>query len=171
MLPKLLKSVFVVCVILLCAAMNFACCSEKLPTSEILSSVLNDHPLTKLKGEPVQVEIDIEGFEKQIRDRHEDWLNRMSKSVLASSDVFGRLSNGATKEPYNYRVIVRYALDAEKEGGEVVCDLLVYDVKTSIELFRRKSRPKATHVQGVQNACRSSIEEIVTSCKAEVQKK
>lgn len=166
MLPKLLKSVFVVCVILLCAAMNFACCSEKLPTSEILSSVLNDHPLTKLKGEPVQVEIDVEGFEKQIRDRHEDWLNRMSKSVLASSDVFGRLSNGAAKDPYNYRVVVRYLLDTEKDGGAVVCELLVYDVKVSRELFRRKSRPQAIHVQGVQNACRTSIEEIVTACKA-----
>lgn len=169
MLSKLAKLEFVVCAIMICGTMNIACCTEKRPMPAILGSVLNDNPLTKLRGEPVGVEVEARGFERQIRDRLEDWLNRMSKSVLASSDIFGRLSNDAAKEVYNYRVVVRYVLDPEQEGGDVVCELLVVDVKASMELFRRESRPMPIRVQGVQGACRTSIEEIVGACKSEMQ--
>ena len=136
--------------------LNIGCASE---LCEDLSS--------RMSGHATMVEVDVCGLEGMERNQMDDWLRRVSRSELASANVFGRVGNGTEETSPDFRVVVRYDIESRgDESGLVMCTLTVVDEKTQEELIQRRSRSYEAAPKGLKDACRSAIEEAIRSCKS-----
>ena len=162
-----LKSVYVVarCVAVVIVALSIGCASDGL--NEMVASVRHEDLALRMAGRTTKVEVDIRGLEGIERNQMEDWLKRVSRSELASADVFGRVGNGTEEASPDFRVAVRYDIELRgSESGLVVCALTVIDEKTKETLIQKRSRSYEAAPRGLKDACRSAIEEVVRYCQS-----
>ena len=146
-------------------ALNIGCASDAL--NEMAMSVLQEDFASRMSGHATLVEVDIHGLDGMGRNQMDDWLKRVSRSELASANVFGRVGNGTEEASPDFRVVVRYNIDSRgNESGLVVCALTVVDERTKEELVQRTSRSYEATPKGLKNACRSAIEEVIRSCQS-----
>ena len=153
------------CVAVVVIVLNIGCASDGL--NEMVASVRREDLSSRMAGRTTKVEVDVRGLEGMGRNQMEDWLKRVSRSELASANVFGRIGNGTEGFSPDFRVVVRY--DIESRGTEsdlVVCALTVIDEKTKETLIQKRSRSYEAAPKGLKDACRSAIEEVVRSCQS-----
>ncbi|WP_407443537.1 hypothetical protein [Fibrobacter sp.] len=144
--------------------LNIGCASDGL--NEMVVTALREDLASRMSGHATMVEVDIRGLEGVERNQMDDWLKRVSRSELASANVFGRVGNGTEATSPDFRVVVRYDIESRgNESGLVMCALTVIDEKTKEELTRKRSRSFEAAPKGIKDACRSAIEEAIRSCK------
>ena len=145
--------------------LNIGCASDGL--NEMVASVRHEDLALRMAGRTTRVEVDIRGLEGIERNQMEDWLKRVSRSELASANVFGRVGNGTEETSPDFRVVVRYDIESRgNESGLVVCGLTVIDEKTKETLIQERSRSYEAAPKGLKDACRSAIEEAIRSCQS-----
>ena len=136
--------------------LNIGCASE-----------LCEDLASRMSGHTTMVEVDICGLEGMERNQLDDWLKRVSRSELASANVFGRIGNGTEETSPDFRVVVKYDIQSRgNESGLVVCALTVIDEKTKETLIQKRSRSHETAPKGLKDACRSAIAEVIRSCQS-----
>ena len=136
--------------------LNIGCASE-----------LCEDLASRMSGHATMVEVDVCGLEGMERNQLDDWLRRVSRSELASANVFGRVGNGTEATSPDFRVVVRYDIESRgNESGLVMCALTVIDEKTNEELTRKRSRSYEAAPKGLKDACRSAIGEAIRSCQS-----
>ena len=147
------------------AVLNIGCASDGL--NEMVASALHEDLASRTSGHATIVEVDVCGLEGMERNQMEDWLKRVSRSELASANVFGRVGNGTEESSPDFRVAVRYDIESRgNESGLVVCALTVIDEKTKEELIKMRSRSYEAAQKGLKDACRSAIAEVLRSCQS-----
>ena len=147
------------------AVLNIGCASDGL--NGMVASVRHEDLASRISGHATKVEVDVRGLEDMERNQLDDWLKRVSRSELASANVFGRVGNGTEETSPDFRVVVRYDIESRgNASGLVVCALTVVDEKTKEELIQRRSRSFEAAPKGLKDACRSAIEEVVRSCQS-----
>ena len=145
--------------------LNIGCASEGL--NEMVASVQREDLASRMSGHTTMVEVDIRGLEGMERNQMDDWLKRVSRSELASANVFGRVGNGTEETSPDFRVVVKYDIQSRgNESGLVVCALTVIDEKTKAELIQKRSRSHEAAPKGLKDACRSAIAEVIRSCQS-----
>ena len=145
--------------------LNIGCASDGL--NEMVASALHEDLASRTSGHTTMVEVDVCGLEGMERNQMEDWLKRVSRSELASANVFGRVGNGIEDASPDFRVVVRYDIESRgNDSGLVVCALTDIDEKTKEELIKMRSRSYEAAPKGLKDACRSAIEEVVCFCKS-----
>ena len=145
--------------------LNVGCASDGL--NEMVASVRREDLASRMVGRTTKVEVDIRGLEGIERNQMEDWLKRVSRSELASANVFGQVGNGTEAAPPDFRVVVKYDIESRgNESGLVVCALTVIDEKTKETLIQKRSRSYEAAPRGLKDACRSAIEEVVRYCQS-----
>ena len=145
--------------------LNAGCAAEGL--NEMVVTALREDLASRMSGHATVVEVDIRGLEGSERNQVDDWLKRVSRSELASANVFGRVGNGTEETSPDFRVVVRCDIESRRdESGLVVCALTVVDEKTKEELIQRRSRSYEAAPKGLKDACRSAIAEVVRSCQS-----
>ena len=106
--------------------LNIGCVSDGL--NEMVASVRHEDHVLRMSGHTTTVEVDVCGLEGIERNQMDDWLKRVSKSELASANVFGRVGNGTEETSPDFRVVVKYDIQSRgSESGLVVCALTVVD--------------------------------------------
>ncbi len=145
--------------------LNIGCASDGL--NKMVVNALREDLASRMSGHTTMVEVDVCGLEGLERNQMDDWLKRVSRSELASANVFGRVGNGTEATSPDFRVVVRYDIESRgNESGLVMCALTVIDEKTKEELTRKRSRSYEAAPKGLKDACRSAIEEAIRSCKS-----
>lgn len=145
--------------------LNIGCASDGL--NEMVVTALRENLASRMSGHTTMVEVDVCGLERMERNQMDDWLKRVSRSELASANVFGRVGNGTEGTSPDFRVVVRYDIQSRgNESGLVVCALTVIDEKTKEELVQKRSRSYEAAPKGLKDACRSAIAEVVRSCQS-----
>ena len=145
--------------------LNIGCASDGL--NEMVVTALREDLASRMSGHATMVEVDIRGLEGVERNQMDDWLKRVSRSELASANVFGRVGNGTEETSPDFRVVVKYDIQSRgNESGLVVCALTVIDEKTKETLIQKRSRSYEAAPKGLKDACRSAIEEAIRSCKS-----
>ena len=145
--------------------LNIGCASDGL--NKMVASVRRENLASRMVGRTTKVEVDICGLEGVERNQMDDWLKRVSRSELASANVFGRVGNGTEETSPDFRVVVKYDIQLRgNESGLVVCALTVIDEKTKETLIQERSRSYEAAPKGLKDACRSAIEEAIRSCKS-----
>ena len=137
------------------------------PLNVIADTVLHNDVLGKFQGKFARVDVVVSGFEDPEQKIMDDWLKRVSRSELASANVFGRVGNGTEETSPDFRVVVKYDIQSRgNESGLVVCALTVIDEKTKETLIQKRSRSYEAAPKGLKVACRNAIEEVVRSCQS-----
>ena len=145
--------------------LNIGCASDGL--NEMVVTALREDLASRMSGHATMVEVDIRGLEGVERNQMDDWLKRVSRSELASANVFGRVGNGTEETSPDFRVVVKYDIQSRgNESGLVVCALTVIDEKAKETLIQKRSRSYEAAPKGLKDACRSAIEEVVRSCQS-----
>ena len=145
--------------------LNIGCASDGL--NEMVVTALREDLASRMSGHATMVEVDIRGLEGLERNQVDDWLKRVSRSELASANVFGRVGNGTEETSPDFRVVVKYDIQSRgSESGLAVCALTVIDEKTKETLIQKRSRSYESAPKGLKDACRSAIEEAIRSCKS-----
>ena len=145
--------------------LNVGCASDGL--NEMVVTALREDLASRMSGHATMVEVDVCGLEGMERNLLDDWLKRVSRSELASANVFGRVGNGTEETSPDFRVVVKYDIQSRgNESGLVVCALTVIDEKTKETLIQKRSRLYEAAPKGLKDACRSAIEEAIRSCKS-----
>ena len=170
MLACLRRSTKMVCaaarrVAVVLIVLNIGCVSDGL--NEMVASVRHEDLASRMSGHATVVEVDIRGLEGSERNQVDDWLKRVSRSELASANVFGRVGNGTEETSPDFRVVVKYDIQSRgNESGLVVCALTVIDEKTKETLIQKRSRSYEAAPKGFKDACRSAIAEVIRSCQS-----
>ena len=145
--------------------LNIGCASDGL--NKMVVNALHEDLASRMSGHATMVEVDVCGLEGMERNQLDDWLNRVSRSELASANVFGRVGNGTEETSPDFRAVVRYDIQSRgNESGLVVCALTVIDEKTKETLIQKRSRSHEAAPKDLKDACRSAIEEAIRSCKS-----
>ena len=145
--------------------LNIGCASDGL--NKMVVNALREDLALRMSGHTTMVEVDVCGLEGMERNQMDDWLKRVSRSELASANVFGRVGNGTEETSPDFRVVVKYDIQSRgNESGLVVCALTVIDEKTKETLIQKRSRSYEAAPKGLKDACRSAIGEAVRSCKS-----
>ena len=145
--------------------LNVGCASDGL--NKMVVNALREDLALRMSGHTTMVEVDVCGLEGMERNQMDDWLKRVSRSELASANVFGRVGNGTEEASPDFRVAVKYDIQSHgNESGLVVCALTVIDEKTKETLIQKRSRSYEAAPKGLKDACRSAIEEAIRSCKS-----
>ena len=153
------------CVAVVVIVLNIGCASDGI--NEIVASAQREDLASRMSGHTTMVEVDVCGLEGLERNQVDDWLKRVSRSELASANVFGRVGNGTEETSPDFRVVVKYDIQSRgNESGLVVCALTVIDEKTKETLIQKRSRSYEAAPKGLKDACRSAIEEAIRSCKS-----
>ena len=145
--------------------LNIGCASEGL--NEMVASVRREDLASRMSGRVAEVDVVVDGLQEKEQYRFGDWLKRVSRSELASANVFGRVGNGTEEASPDFRVVVRYDIESRgNESGIVACILTVVDEKTKEEMIQRRSRSYEAAPKGLKDACRSAIGEAICSCQS-----
>ena len=153
------------CAAVVLVVLNIGCASDGL--NEMVASVRREDLASRMAGRTTKVEVDIRGLEGIERNQMEDWLKRVSRSELASANVFGRVGCGTETALPDFRVVVKYDIESRgNESGLVVCALTVVDEQTKEALMQKRSRSYEAAPKGLKDSCRSAIEEVVRSCQS-----
>lgn len=145
--------------------LNIGCASDGL--NKMVVNALREDLALRMSGHTTMVEVDVCGLEGMERNQMDDWLRRVSRSELASANVFGRVGNRTEETSPDFRVVVKYDIQSRaNESGLVVCALTVIDEKTKETLIQKRSRSYEATPKGLKDACRSAIEEAIRSCKS-----
>ena len=145
--------------------LNIGCASDGL--NKMVVNALREDLALRMSGHTTMVEVDVCGLEGMERNQMDDWLRRVSRSELASANVFGRVGNGTEETSPDFRVVVKYDIQSRgNESGLVVCALTVIDEKDKETLIQKRSRSYEAAPKGLKDACRSAIEEAIRSCKS-----
>ena len=145
--------------------LNIGCASDGL--NEMVVTALREDLSSRMSGHTTMVEVDVCGLEGMERNQMDDWLKRVSRSELASANVFGRVGNGTEETSPDFRVVARYDIESRgDESGLVVCALTVVDEKTKEVLIQKRSRSYEAAPKGLRDACRSAIVEVIHSCQS-----
>ena len=145
--------------------LNIGCASDGL--NKMVVNALREDLALRMSGHTTMVEVDICGLEGMERNQMDDWLRRVSRSEVASANVFGRVGTGTEETSPDFRVVVKYDIQSRgNESGLVVCALTVIDEKTKETLIQKRSRSYEAAPKGLKDACRSAIEEVVRYCQS-----
>ena len=162
-----LRGLMVLGAMIIYGAFVVGCRIDDRPLDVIADTVLHNDVLGKFQGKFARVDVVVSGFEDPEQKIMDDWLKRVSRSELASANVFGRVGNGTEETSPDFRVVVKYDIQSRgNESGLVVCALTVIDEKTKETLIQKRSRSYEAAPKGLKDACRSAIAEVIRSCQS-----